>query len=655
MAHADYAPAPIEARWQAMWAQAEAFATPPPSDDRRPAYVFAGSLSLAEDLQIGHIRGYTTADAYARFLRARGRAVLFSLSFDACRPSIENRTRQRDIPLHEWVARRCTRLRDQLQALGCSIDWGRSFVSSDPAQHRWAHRLFLALVEHGQIYRSEGSDGGWRLRITAYVRDSERDLEALHGWDEATLAAQREVLGRVDGVELDASTFDGTLLTVFTPHPGAIAQAAFVAVASDHPDAERWRVGAFATVPGVAGVLPIVISDEVGARFGTTAVLGIPAQDPADAALAMRLPEPAGTTWRASKTSATPRPAARWRARDAAICDESEMWSWLALCVPPGERDEEVPGHPEYARWLPAEQIVRCAGTGEETLNQRVLAKALHGAGRLPELPGREPFAGALTYGAVRLDDRAPNTRFGDVSKPDALLANVGADTLRLALLHAASPGTAFAWNDQPLRHCNNFLQSLHGYAAQRLRKWNPSSESRPPEAPIDASDAAVDPPEPRIDASDAAVDPPEPRIDASDAAVDPPEPRIDASDKLRRRLATWCRVGCEKVTENLEGREMQRAAHNTMLLFIRIQDFEQRALERRGGELEPADREAIVAALLLLVQMLTPLTPHIAEELWSLAGHTSLVSNAPWPAPLRHSAREAPPCLAKEGTRSSG
>src|SRR6202041_3213255 len=199
--------------------------------------------------------------------------------------------------------------------------------------------------------------------------------------------------------------------------------------------------------------------------------------------------------------------------------------------------------------------------------------------------------------------------RFGDVSKPDALLATVGADTLRLALLHAASPGTAFAWNDQPLRHCNNFLESLHGYATQRLREWSPSSESRPTEARSDTSDAAVDSPEALIDA---------------------------ASDKLRRRLANWCRVACEKVTENFERMEMQRAAHNAMLLFTRIQDFEQRALDRRGGELEPADREAIVAALLLLARLLAPLTPHAAEELWSLAGHTSLVSDAPWPTPLR-------------------
>jgi leucyl-tRNA synthetase len=589
-ADADYVPTPIEARWQARWAQAEAFATPPPSDDREPAYVFAGSLSPAEDLQIGDIRGYTIADAYARFLRARGRAVLFSLGFDACGPSIENHARERGIPLDEWVAQRCARLRDQLRGLGCSVDWERSFVPSEPEQHRWTDRPLLALVEHGPIYRREAPDGGWRLRITAYVRDSERDLETLHGWDEAALAAQRAVLGRVDGVELDASTFDGTLLTVFTPHPDAIAQAAFVAVASDHPDAERWHAGAFATVPGVAGMLPIVVSEEVGARFGTTAVLGIPAKDPADAALAKRLPEPAGTTWRASKTSTTPRPAARWRVHDVAISSQSEVWSWLALCIPPGERGEEVPGHPEYARWLPAAQIVRRADTGEETLHQRVLAKALHDAGQLPELPGREPFAGALTYGAVHLDDRAPNTRFGDVSEPDALLATVGADTVRLALLHAASPGTAFAWNDQPIRRCQIFLEQLYGYAEGRLREWSPPIEG-------------------------------EARINA-------------ASDKLRRRLANWCRVAREKVTENLERLEMQRAAHNAMLLFTRIQDFEQRALDRRGGELEPADREALVAALLLLVQLLAPLTPHIAEELWSLAGHTSLVSDAPWPAP---------------------
>lgn len=77
-------------------------------------------------------------------------------------------------------------------------------------------------------------------------------------------------------------------------------------------------------------------------------------------------------------------------------------------------------------------------------------------------------------------------------------------------------------------------------------------------------------------------------------------------------------------------GLQMQRAAHNVMLLLTRIQDFESRVLER--GEIEALDREAILAALLLLARLLAPLTPHIAEELRSAAGNTVLVCDAGWP-----------------------
>jgi leucyl-tRNA synthetase len=107
--------------------------------------------------------------------------------------------------------------------------------------------------------------------------------------------------------------------------------------------------------------------------------------------------------------------------------------------------------------------------------------------------------------------------------------------------------------------------------------------------------------------------------------------PGIDVSDKLRRRLANWCSVALEKVSTDFERLELQRAANNTMLLLSRIQDFEQRAIERRG-ELQELDREAIAAALAQLVAMLAPLTPHVAEELWSLAGNEALLATSPWP-----------------------
>jgi leucyl-tRNA synthetase len=39
--------------------------------------------------------------------------------------------------------------------------------------------------------------------------------------------------------------------------------------------------------------------------------------------------------------------------------------------------------------------------------------------------------------------------------------------------------------------------------------------------------------------------------------------------------------------------------------------------------------------ALLALVQLIAPMMPHLAEELWHLMGHETLVANAPWPQAL--------------------
>ena len=724
---ADYNPRPIESRWQSAWREASAFAAPAPGDERKPAYVFAGCPFTSGDAHMGHIRSYTIADAHARFLRARGRGVLFSLGFDSFGLPAELEAQSRGIAPQEWVARCCERMRGQFEALGYSCDWERTFVSSEPEQYRWTQWLFLAMMERGLVYRREAQVSWcescqtvlatlqaqeglcwrchsevrfvrlpqWFMRITAYVQENERGLEALTGWDKAAIGSQRAVLGRVDGVEIDASTFDGATLTVFTPHPRAIAKAAFVAVSPGHPEIDRWasdsrvaaqlagvreagwrrgdreskqipvvQTGALATVPGVAGTLPIVISPLVDARFGPTAVLGIPKLDPTDASIAERLPKSATAAWKAARASSTPRPAVRYRACDFPIsrqrawgapiplihcpacgtvpvpfeelpvrlpedlrisggggnplagrpdfyetpcphcggaarretdtidCHVDGMWMWMPICVPPQDRATEMFSHPEYARWLPAEQIVWGADAGGYMFDQRLLGKVLQDLGQLPELPDREPFANALMHQMIRLEGRKMSKHLGNVVDPNELVANVGADTVRLAVLYAASPGRAFNWNDQPVRHCQIFLKKLYGYAEGRLREWSPQLG----------------------------------------AAA-----QIDTSEKLRRRLAGWCRVACEKVTRNLEGLEMQRAAHNAMLLLTRIQDFEQRALERPGGELQEADREAVVAALLLLAQLLAPLTPHIAEELWSLAGNSTPVSTTPWPAHSEH------------------
>ena len=66
------------------------------------------------------------------------------------------------------------------------------------------------------------------------------------------------------------------------------------------------------------------------------------------------------------------------------------------------------------------------------------------------------------------------------------------------------------------------------------------------------------------------------------------------------------------------------------MSLFERIEDFEGRVRARREPTAE--DRDAVVYALCLLVRMLAPVAPHIAEELWALTGSEGFVADAGWP-----------------------
>jgi leucyl-tRNA synthetase len=746
----DYDPAAIEARWQAVWETQRSFAVPPPEDERLPAYVFAGCPFTSGDAHMGHIRSYTISDAYARFLRARGHAVLFSLGFDSFGLPAELEAVRRGVAPQAWVARCCERMRGQFERLGYSCDWERTFVSSEPDHYRWTQWLFLAMLERDLVYQRvsqvswcdscqtvlaalQSEDGTcwrchgevrfrrlpqWFMRISAYVEDNERGLETLPGWSKAAVGSQRAVIGRVDGVELDAIALDGAPLTVFTPHAADIAKAAFIVVSPGHSEVDRWaseprvarqldrvreagwrrddrdleqvpvvETGALASVAGVEGMLPIVISPLVDARYGPTAVLGIPELDVTDASIAQRLAAKssagAGRAWKTVVKSSgggeTPRVAVRYRARDFAIsrqrawgapiplvhcsdcgivpvpyeqlpvrlpedlqvtgvgnpldertdftecvcprcngkarretdtidCHVDGMWMWMPICVPAADRPEHMFDHPEYRRWLPARQIVWGADAGGYMFDQRLIGKVLQDLDELPRVSGREPFTNALMHQMIRLDGRKMSKHLGNVVDPNELVVHVGADTVRLAVLQAASPGRIFNWNEQPVRYCQIFLKKLYAYAQPRLRAW----------AGTEGGDR------------EGLEGEGEPRLRAG--VVGERAPEIDASDKLRRRLANWCRVAIEKITADYERLEMQRVAHNAMLLLTRIQDFEERATRQRGGELQERDREAIAAALLMLVQVLAPLTPHIAEELWSLAGNATLVSAAPWP-----------------------
>jgi leucyl-tRNA synthetase len=340
----------IEAGRQAAWERRGNGEPPPPAEGQARVYVKPSSPFTSGNLHMGHVRDYSIGDAYARFRRARGDAVLLGFGFDAFGLPAELAAIERQEPPAEWVAQCGERMLGQMKRLGFSFDYDRVFYSSDESQYRWSQWLFLTLLEAGLIYSEDATvdwcdtcqttlasiqveDGRcwrchdevrlirrptWFLRITPYLEENDRNTERLQNWDELSLNTQRYILGRSDGVELDLEG-DGGSLTVFSPHREAIGLAAFVLLSPRHPEVDAWvadagvreqleqmRSGGWdrsardarsvpvldtgSTLAGPGGEpLAVLISPLVDARFGPTAAFGIPAIDDADREIAARI------------------------------------------------------------------------------------------------------------------------------------------------------------------------------------------------------------------------------------------------------------------------------------------------------------------------------------------------------------------------------
>jgi leucyl-tRNA synthetase len=376
-----YDAAEIETSRQAAWARQDAFQTPVPASGQMAVYVKPSSPFTSGNLHMGHVRDYSIGDAYARFRRARGDAVLFGFGFDAFGLPAEMAAIERGVRPADWVERCGERMLGQMRRLGFSFDYERAFYSSDESQYRWSQWLFLTLMETGMVYRNNATvdwcdtcqttlaalqveDGRcwrchnrvrlvrrptWFLSVASYLEENDHNLADLADWDELSLKTQRYILGRSDGVELDLGSGDRRL-TAFTPHAGAVGEARFVLLSPRFEGIEEWtgvpgvaaqldelRSGGWersardagavpvidteASIAGPSGdEIPVLVSPLVDARYGPTAALGIPAVDEADEAIAARVPRlAAAPASSGSTTNVETRPTRRYRAYDFSI------------------------------------------------------------------------------------------------------------------------------------------------------------------------------------------------------------------------------------------------------------------------------------------------------------------------------------------------
>lgn len=295
------------------------------------------------------------------------------------------------------------------------------------------------------------------------------------------------------------------------------------------------------------------------------------------------------------------------RETDTLDCHFDALWLWVPVCVPPGEREqtlEHILALEDLRAWLPSERVVAGSDSGNFVFDQRTVTKALRDIGPLEFLADGEPFAGCLFHEMVIRDGRKMSKHLGNVVDPDELVAQYGADTVRMAVLFAARPQRSLNWSDGDVKRCHRFLRQLWDYSQARFAAAErTATESDTDEAPPDATSAAQ------------------------------PSMPADKTEHLRKRLSQWCEIAVEKITEDLRELEMHSAVRNVMRLFDRIRDYEKRVLAKRG-ELCSEDREALIMALQTLTRVLVPFAPHMAEELLLASGGADATEiDTSWPS----------------------
>lgn len=271
----DYNFSAIEKQLQAQWESDKRYHTNNEKTDKPTRYMLSMFPYPSGKLHMGHVRNYAITDVLSRYYRQKGYDVMQPMGWDAFGLPAENAAIANEVAPAKWTFENIASMREQLKALGLSIDWSREFATCTPEYYRWEQWLFLQLYKKGLVYKKLATvnwdpvdntvlaneqvvDGrGWRsgaivekrdipmyyFKITDYADELLDDLKTLEGhWPKQVLSMQQNWIGRSQGMELDfAYSIDGCddVLRVFTTRPDTIMGVSYLAVAAEHPLAQH--------------------------------------------------------------------------------------------------------------------------------------------------------------------------------------------------------------------------------------------------------------------------------------------------------------------------------------------------------------------------------------------------------------------------------
>jgi valyl-tRNA synthetase len=284
----NYEPAIIEDKWTKRWKEKKYFNSVP--DSRPPFTVVIPPPNVTGVLHMGHTLNETVQDILVRRARMSGFNACWVPGSDHASIATEAKVvdmlkKENNIDksqlsreefmayAFEWKEKYGGIIYNQIERLGCSVDWSRTTFTMDPHYYRAVIKVFIDLYNKGMIYR-----GARMINWDPLAKTALSDEEVEH----------RDLRGRlyhvkyfiVDSVNADLSMLndDSPFIVIATQRPETIMGDTAVAV---NPNDERYRPlhGKFAVVPFVNRIVPVITDDYIDPEFGTGVLKVTPAHD----------------------------------------------------------------------------------------------------------------------------------------------------------------------------------------------------------------------------------------------------------------------------------------------------------------------------------------------------------------------------------------
>ncbi len=341
----------IDAKWQKEWVKTKAFEAKEDTKKEKYYALEMYAYPSGKGLHMGHAFNFTIGDILARFMRMKGKSVLYPTGFDSFGLPAENAAIKDGTLPQKYTDNAIKYFIQQQKALGLSYDWDRILWSHDPEYYKWNQYFFLQFLKKGLVYRKESGvnwcskcesvlaneqvhDGKcwrhkdtavvvknleqWFVKTTAYAEELLKDVDKLD-WPERIKSMQRNWIGKSEGAEIDFSV-NGNKWPVFTTRADTIFGVTFLVVSAGHAkidslvistqkkevtaflkkikstkqeDADKMEkvgvfTGSYAIHPLTGKKIPIWVGNFVVADYAGGMVMGVPAHDERDNAFAKK-------------------------------------------------------------------------------------------------------------------------------------------------------------------------------------------------------------------------------------------------------------------------------------------------------------------------------------------------------------------------------